>query len=145
MAVSIRESVVVRRDVDLVAKIATDPRTLLPMVGGFGRFEPLRVDAVGCGEWDLFIDIGVTHVGGRVVVSQPDPRSLAWLAVRGTRHQVELTVEPHPQGAQVTMAMRLELAGGVSGWIGERLARGVSARHLVAGLEQLRHHLEHEI
>jgi len=144
MSSSVRRSVVVRRPVDRVAAVATDPRVLLPIIGGLGRFQELATDADGFGEWDLFIDIGSVHVGGRVVVERPGPLQLSWRATRGTRHQLELTVYEHGVESEVAIVMRLQLAGFVLGRVAETLARGIMARHLDAGLQQLRHHVEFE-
>lgn len=124
--------------------MATDPRVLLPIIGGLGRFKELATDVQGLGEWDLFIDIGSIHVGGRVVVERPEPRRLTWHAIRGTRHQLALNVDEEGDNARVTIAMSLQLAGLVLGWVAETLARGIMARHLDAGLQQLRHHAEFE-
>ena len=142
MSRSVRRSIVVRRPVDDVAAVATDPRVLLPIIGGLGRFQELATDADGLGEWDLFIDIGSVHVGGRVVVERPGPLQLRWRAIRGTRHQLELTVYEHGEESEVAIVMSLQLAGFLLGRVAETLARGIMARHLDAGLQQLRHHVE---
>lgn len=144
MATTVQRSVVVRRPVDEVAAIVTDPRVLLPIIGGLGRFKELTTDADGFGEWDLFLDIGAVDVGGRVVVERPGPRRLAWHAIRGTRHQLELSVEEAGKNTRVTIEMSLQLAGFVLGRVAELLARGIMVRHLDAGLQQLRHHVEFE-
>ncbi|KAA1426198.1 hypothetical protein [Nocardioides antri] len=141
MATTATESVVVRRPLDVVAKVATDPGVLLPLVAGLGRFRFIgRLDD-GTEEWDMFLDIGAIHVGGRVHVVSAAP-TLTWQSVRGTRHSMLVEVTEHPDGATVTMAMTVELGGLVLGRLAERIARGIAGRHLVAGLEQLRHHLE---
>jgi carbon monoxide dehydrogenase subunit G len=144
MSRTVRRSITIRRPVDEVAAIATDPRVVLPIIGGLGRFKELATDAEGLGEWDLFIDIGSVHVGGRVVVERPEPRRLTWHAIRGTRHQLALNVDEDGDNARVTITMSLQLAGLVLGWVAETLARGIMARHLDAGLQQLRHHAEFE-
>jgi carbon monoxide dehydrogenase subunit G len=144
MSTTVRRSITIRRPVDEVAAIATDPRVVLPIIGGLGRFKELATDAEGLGEWDLFIDIGSVHAGGRVVVERPEPRRLTWHAIRGTRHQLALNVDEDGDNARVTITMSLQLAGLVLGWVAETLARGIMARHLDAGLQQLRHHAEFE-
>ena len=144
MSSTVRRSITIRRPVDEVAAIATDPRVVLPIIGGLGRFKELATDVQGLGEWDLFIDIGSVHVGGRVVVERPEPRRLTWHAIRGTRHQLALNVDEEGENARVTITMSLQLAGLVLGWVAETLARGIMARHLDAGLQQLRHHAEFE-
>lgn len=141
MATTATESIVVRRPVDVVAEVATDPGVLLPLVAGLGRFAFISRYDDGTEEWDMFLDIGAIHVGGRVLVVTAD-RSLTWRSVRGTRHSMVVEVADHPDGAVVTMAMTVQLGGLVLGRAAELLARGIAGRHLVAGLEQLRHHLE---
>jgi hypothetical protein len=144
MSTSVRRSITIRRPVDRVAAIATDPNVVLPIIGGLGRFKQLDTDAQGLGEWDVFIDVGSIHVGGRVVVERPGPLQLRWHATRGTRHQLELTVFEHGEESEVAIVMSLQLAGFVLGRVAETLARGIMARHIEAGLQQLRHHVEFE-
>lgn len=141
MTTTATRSIVVRRPFDVVAKVATDPGVLLPLVAGLGRFEFIAADDDGTEEWDMFLDIGAVHVGGRVHVEPATPR-LSWHSVRGTRHAMEVKVTEHPDGARVTMSMTVRLGGLVLGRMAEVLARGIAGRHLVAGLEQVRHHLE---
>jgi hypothetical protein len=146
MGATVTRSIVVRRPVSEVADIATDPRVVLPIVGGLGRFEQIDTDPDGVGEWDLFLDVGSVHVGGRVVVERPDSKRLTWHATRGTRHQLELRVGDGPTPAEsiVTITMSLQLAGFLLGRVTELLAAGIMGRHLEAGLQQLRHHFEFE-
>lgn len=142
MATTARETIVVRRPVDVVTKVATDPGVMLPLVAGLGRFDFIDRHDDGTEEWDMFLDIGAIHVGGRVEVVSAPPL-LTWRSVRGTRHSMRVEVTDHPDGAEVSMAMTVQLGGLVMGRLAERMARGIAGRHLVAGLEQLRHHLEH--
>lgn len=141
MATTATETIVVRRPVDVVAKVATDPGVMLPLVAGLGRFEFIRRLDDGVEEWDMFLDIGAIHVGGRVEVVS-DATTMRWRSVRGTRHSMLVEVVEHPAGAEVSMAMTVQLGGLVMGRVAELLARSIAGRHLVAGLEQLRHHLE---
>ncbi|KRF13935.1 hypothetical protein ASG90_14075 [Nocardioides sp. Soil797] len=138
MTTSVTESVVVRHPVAEVAALATDPERLLPMVDGIGRFDHVRDR-----EYDVFIDVGTIHVGGRVAVATPDDRTLVWQSVRGTENGFRLHVTEHPDGALVTATLRIKLYGLVMARVSEFLARGIVSRHLIAGLEQLRHGIEH--
>ena len=144
MGTTVRRSITVHRPTSGVVEVATDPRVVLPIVGGLGRFEQIDTDASGVGEWDLFLDVGSVHVGGRVVVERPDSSRLTWHSIRGTHHQLELIVTPGEAAGEsvVTIAMSLQLAGFFTGRVTELLAAGIMARHLEAGLQQLRHHLE---
>lgn len=142
MGATVRRSIVVHRPLAEVAPVATDPLVVLPIVGGLGRFKQIDTDAEGLGEWDLFLDVGSVDVGGRVVVSRPDSSRLCWHATRGTRHQVELSAVDNDGDTALSIAMSLQLAGFIAGRIAEFLATGIMARHLDAGLQQLRHHLE---
>lgn len=144
MATTVRESVVVRRPVDVVAKVATDPGHLLPTVAGLGRFAFIDRAPDGSEEWDMFLDIGTVHVGGRVRVV-PRGHSLTWESSRGTRHSMLVTVVSHPDGSLLTLEMTVDLAGALFGRAAELLARGIARNHLAAGLQQLRHHIEFEV
>lgn len=147
MGATVTRSITVRRAPTEAAKVATDPCVVLPIIGGLGRFEEIDTDANGLGEWDLFLDVGSVHVGGRVVVERPDFQRLTWHSIRGTRHQLELVVGEGaaPGESLVTIAMSLQLAGILLSRVAELLAAGIMARHLEAGLQQLRHHLEFEV
>lgn len=144
MGTTVRRTLTVQRPMSEVVKVATDPLVVLPIVGGLGRFEQIDTDDEGVGEWDLFLDVGSVHVGGRVVVERPTAERLTWHAIRGTRHQLELSVADGatPAESVLTIAMSLQLAGFLTGRIAEILASGIMGRHLEAGLQQLRHHLE---
>jgi hypothetical protein len=146
MSTTVRRSITAHRPASEVMKIATDPLVVLPIIGGLGRFEQIDTDADGFGEWDLFLDVGSVHVGGRVVVDRPSPAQLTWHAIRGTRHQLELSVAEGAREGEslLTIVMSLQLAGFLTGRLTEILAAGIMARHLEAGLQQLRHHLEFE-
>ncbi|WP_067431786.1 SRPBCC family protein [Nocardioides jensenii] len=139
MATDVTRTVVVRRPVVEVAAFATDPDRLLPIMGGIDRFE-----RVADGEYDVFLDVGTIHIGGRVMLENPAPNTLAWRSVRGTTSTFRLVVEEHPDGSLVTARMTLRLSGLLMARLSEVLGRGIMGRHLTAGLEQLRHHLEHE-
>ncbi|NYG60411.1 hypothetical protein BJ980_003334 [Nocardioides daedukensis] len=139
MTVAVSRSRVVRRDADDVAALVTDPSRLLPFLADFGRFDPLGED-----EYDVFLDIGTIHVGGRVQISRPDARTLFWHSIRGTTHTLELRVDDHEQGSLVTMTLTLTLFGLAVARIAELMARGIMDRHVIAGLEQLRHALEYD-
>lgn len=137
----------VRRPAEVVAAVATDPSLLFPLMPGFGRFAPVgpgsREDTE---EWDVFLDVGTYNVGGRVEISRPDARTLRWSSLRGTRNDFTLHVEPDPEHVDrctLTMTMGFSLSGLLVARIAALLARGIVVRHLEAGLEQLRHHLEY--
>ena len=135
-------SIHVRRPHDEVAAFVTDPHQVLPVVPGFARFA--FVSTTGTSEeWDVFIEIGTLHVGGRVEVTRPSPYRLAWDSDRGTRHRFSLSVEPDGDGAELVMEMEYRLSGMLMARVSEILAKGIVARHLEAGLEEIRHHLEH--
>lgn len=141
MASTVVESVLVRRPFEEVAKVATDAGAVLPLVGG--RVSLLREYTDGSAEWDLFLDVGTIHVGGRVVVRPTDGTTLSWQSIRGTRQSAVLEVSPEGEHTRVTVTTTTEFTGllfaAMTGW----LARGIVGRHVRAGLEQLRHQLEH--
>lgn len=143
MATTVTEQVLVRRPLEVVLPHAVDPDLVLPIMAGLGRFEKVAERADGSAEWDVFLDVGTLHVGGRVEVPPTDGSTLAWHSVRGTRHRVRLAVTADPAGALLSLSITVEFVGLVTGRLTEALSRGILRRHLRAGLEQLRHHLEH--
>lgn len=144
MATTVTESVDVRRRLHEIAKSATDPDVVLPLMGGLGRFQHIDTQDDGTQHWDVFLDVGSLHVGGRVEVRSGE-HSLSWRSTRGTRHDARLDVSANGDHSVLTMHLTVEFAGAITGWLTERLARGIVRRHLQAGLQQLRHHLEFEV
>ena len=145
MSQRVVRSIRVRRPVDEVAAFVTDPHKVLPVVPGFARFAFVR-RTDDAEEWDVFLEIGTLHVGGRVEVTRPSASHLSWQSDRGTRHRFDLAVEPvadDPRAARVRMEIEYSLSGLLMARASELLARGIVARHLEAGLEEIRHHLEH--
>jgi carbon monoxide dehydrogenase subunit G len=144
MAVTGTAGCVVRRPVDEVAAFATDPATLLPRIPGVERFADVGAgEAAGAEAWDIFLAVGSLHIGGRVDVSRPDATHLHWTGVRGTDQTFDLTVSPHPDGALLRMTLRVGLRGLLMARIAEVVGRGVIVRHLEAGVQNVRHHLEY--
>ena len=142
---SVTETVLVRRPVAEVAPLATDPDAILPLMGGLGRFRLITRRPDGTELWDLFLDVGSIHIGGRVEVPVPEPTVLEWKSVRGTRHSCRLEVTDEGEHARLSITMSLELAGGLlAARVAGFLAGGIMRRHLQAGLEQLRHHIEYD-
>lgn len=140
---TVTRSVRVRRPVDMVATVATDPDEVFPLISVFGKFDPVARAPDGSQEWDFFLDVGTIHVGGRVLVEPPSGSILEWHSRRGTRHNGRLEVSPVEGGALVTMSVTVEFAGLLAGWITSLLAQGILARRMEAGLEQLRHNIEY--
>lgn len=137
-----RRSVRIRRPVDEVAKLATDPDVVLPIVGGFGRARRVAGNPDGSQEWELFLVVGTIHVGGRVLVERPSGDAMVWQSLRGTRHQARIEVAEADGGAVVTMSITPEFAGTLTGPLTGVLARGILDRYIEAGMQQLRHHIE---
>lgn len=141
---STTRSIQIRGDFDEIAKAATDPDVVFPIMGGFGRFDLIDRYADGTQEWDLYLDVGSIHVGGRVAVDAPRANTLTWRSIRGTHHSARLEVSPADDGALVAMTITVELAGRlVMGWIAQFMADGILGRHIEAGLQQLRHRIEY--
>lgn len=143
MTVSVVRSRVVHRPVVEVAPLITDPDLLLPFLRDFGRFEPVG-NAPENTEYDVFLNIGTIHVGGRVEVSRPDEHTFFWHSTRGTTHTLELHAGEHEQGALLTMSLLVTLDGLAVARIAELLARPIMDRTIVACLEQLRHAMEYD-
>jgi carbon monoxide dehydrogenase subunit G len=144
MSQTVVRSIVVRCPHDEVARFVTDPHQVLEAIPGFARFSFVGPgDAAGEEEWDVFLEVATLHVGGRVVVTRPSPSRLRWVGERGTRHSFSLTVEPVGEYSLVTMHLEYSFAGLLMARVSELLGRAIAARHLEAGLEQVRHRLEY--
>lgn len=145
MTQRVTRSVTVRRNHEEVAAFVTDPHRVLEVIPGFARFAHVG-DGPSAGEelWDVFLDVGTLHVGGRVLVCHPSPHRLEWRSQRGTAHSFSLAVEPLGEHSVLTMSLAYSFTGWLSARLSELVARGIAARHLDAGLEQIRHLLEHE-
>ena len=149
MTQTVTRSLVVHRDFDAVSDFVTEPARVLGAMPGLGRFKEATDSAGpdGCPEaeeWDVFLVIGTLHVGGRVCVTRPSPHRLEWHSLRGTVHSFRSDVESVEGGSRITMSLTYTLAGFLTGRAAELVARGIVARQLDAGLEQVRHYLEHE-
>jgi hypothetical protein len=141
---TVTRSVLVRRSLDEVAKVAIDPDVVLPIIGGFGRFDLIARNPDGSEEWDLYLKVGTIHVGGRVLVDPPSQSSLAWSSQRGTHQRGCIEVAAADGGGTVvTMSVTAEFAGALTGWLTGIFADGIVGRHIEAGLQQLRHHVEY--
>lgn len=140
---AVKRSVLVRRPITEVAKRATDPDVVLPIIGGFGRFDRIARNPDESQEWDLYLEVGTIHVGGRVLVEPPSGYTMVWTSQRGTKHNARIEVAAVEDGALVTMSISVQFAGLVAGWATGLLANGILGRHIEAGLEQLRHHIEY--
>lgn len=141
---AVTRSVHVRGGREEVAKVATDPNVVFPIIGGFGRFEFILSHGDGTQEWDLYLDVGTIHVGGRVLVEQPSDRVLIWHSLRGTHHHARIDVVATEEGAKVSMMIAVDIAGALlAGWVTTFLAEGILGRHIEAGLQQLRHRIEY--
>lgn len=138
-----RGCVLIHRPVDEVAKVATDPSAVLPIIGALGRLSYLGRHPDGSQEWELFVIVGTIHVGGRVLVERPSPDTLVWRSLHGTRHDALIEVTPAEDGALVTVSITTEFAGTVTGPLTGLLARGILGRQIEAGLQRLRHHIEY--
>lgn len=140
---TVARSVLVRRPVDEVAKVAIDPDVVFPIMGAFGKFDLITRNPDGSQDWDLHIDVGTIHVGSRIRVEPTSEHTLVWRWQRGTRHRAHIEVCPAEDGTTVTMEVTIQFAGLLVGWITGRLAEGILGRRIAAGLQQLRHHIEY--
>jgi len=140
---SVTRRALVRRPIAEVAKLATDADVVLPIIGGFGKFEFITENPDGSAEWDVYLDVGTIHIGGRVLVEPPTGSTLAWHSLRGTRHYAHIDVDPVDGGTVVTMTITAEFGSFIAGWLTGMLADGILGRHIEAGLQQLRHQIEY--
>jgi len=136
-------AITIRRPHREVAGFVTDPHRFLPVIPGFARFTYVGPAAEDGEEWDVFLDVGTLHVGGRVVVRHPSVNRLEWSSARGARHSFAMTVEPIGEHTRLTMTLEYQFPGLLMARITELLGRSIAGRHLDAGLEEVRHLLEH--
>jgi Polyketide cyclase / dehydrase and lipid transport len=133
----------VRCPVDESIAFITDPHKLLSKMDTLSRCR--FIESGDEGElWDVFLDSGTVHLGGRVLISTPDGNRLHWKTVRGTRHSFDAVVEPDGEGTLLTMSLTFSVTGFAVAWISEMIGRGLVARNLDAIAEEIRHHLEFE-
>lgn len=143
MAQTVTVSRQVRRPVDETSAFVTDPRKLLSQLSTLSRCR--FVESGDDGElWDVFLDSGTVHLGGRVLIAPPDGSRLRWRSVRGTRHSFEDLVEPEGESSRLTISLTFSVTGLGVAWISEMIGRGLVARNLEAIAEEVRHHLEFE-
>jgi hypothetical protein len=140
---TVRVSRHIRRPVEDSGAFITDPHKLLSAVSTLSRCR--FIESCNDGElWDIYLDSGTVHLGGRVLISPSDGRRLRWRSVRGTRQSFEALVEPDGEGTRFTMSLTFSVTGLGIAWISEMIGRGLVARNLEAIAEEVRHHLEFE-
>jgi len=133
----------IRCPVEQSSALVTDPRKLLSQASTLSRCR--FVESRDDGElWDVFVDSGTVHLGGRVLIAPPDGSRLRWRSVRGTPHSFEALVEPDGETSRLTMSLTFSVGGFAIAWISEMIGRGLVARNLEAMAEEIRHHLEFE-
>jgi hypothetical protein len=136
----------VRCPVEESRAFLTDPHKLLANMDTLSRCR--FIESRDDGElWDVFLDSGTVHLGGRVLITTPDGpdgNGLHWHTVRGTRHSFDAVVEPDGKGSLLTMTLTFSVTGFAIAWISEMIGRGLVARNLEAIAEEIRHHLEFE-
>ncbi len=146
MTVTARATTRIDRPVREVEGVATDPRRCLPLMGGLGRFHRLGdLPRARHEEWEVFLQVGSLQIGGAVDVDLTRPRHLMWSSLRGTTHTFDMAVEPVRDTTLLTMELTLTLRGLLMSRLAELIARDIMARHLEAGAQELRHHLEWEL
>jgi len=136
----------VRCPVDEASAFVTDPHKLLSNMSTLSRCR--FIESTETGElWDVYVDSGTVHLGGRVLVTPPtdfQASRLHWESVRGTRHSFDARVEPDGDGTRLTLALKFSVTGYAIAWISELIGRGLVGRNLEAIAEEIRHQLEFE-
>ncbi|MFV0494459.1 hypothetical protein [Mycobacterium sp.] len=121
----------------------TDPRRLFPAVSTFTRCR--FIEARDNGElWDVYLEGGTIHLGGRVLIAKPAGSLLTWRSLQGTRHSFSALVEPDGAGSRLTLTLTFSTSGLAIARLSEWLGRGLASRSLEAAAEEIRHHLEFE-
>ena len=143
MAQTITVSRHVRRPIEETRAFVTDPHKLLSQMSTLSRCR--FIESTDDGElWDVFLDSGAVHLGGRVLITLPDGNRLRWRSVRGTRHSFTATAEPDGAGSRLTLSLTFSVTGFGIAWVSEMLGRGMVSRNLDAIVEEIRHYLEFE-
>ena len=76
MGQRLTRGITIRRPHREVAGFVTDPHRFLPVIPGFARFTFVGAAAEGGEEWDVFLDVGTLHVGGRVLTERGYAREM---------------------------------------------------------------------
>jgi hypothetical protein len=143
MAQTITVSRHVRCPIDKATAFVTHPHNLLSQMSTLSRCR--FIESTDDGElWDVFLDSGAVHLGGRVLIPPPDGNRLEWRSVRGTRHSFTAVTEPVGDETRLTVSLTFSVTGYGIAWISEMVGRGMVARNLDAIAEEIRHHLEFE-
>jgi hypothetical protein len=133
----------IRCPVDEASSFITNPSSVLAKVSTFSRCR--FIESGEDGElWDVYLDSGAVHLGGRVLITPPDDGRLRWKSVRGTRHSFVALVEPDGDGSRLTMTLTFSVKGFGIALLTELIGRGLVGRNLEAIAEEIRHHLEFE-
>jgi carbon monoxide dehydrogenase subunit G len=131
----------VRRPVDEISPFVTNPHQLFSKTSTLSRCR--FIESRDDGElWDVYLDSGTVHLGGRVLITPCGDNRLHWQSVRGTRHSFDALVEPDGEGSRLTMNLAFSVTGYAIAWVSEMIGRGLVARNLEAIAEEIRHHLE---
>jgi Polyketide cyclase / dehydrase and lipid transport len=134
----------IRCPVEESTAFVTDPHKLLSNQSTLSRCR--FIESCDEGElWDVYLDSGAVHLGGRVLIAPPDGGRLHWESVRGTRQTFEALVEPDGENSRLTLSLTFSVTGLGVAWLSEMLGRGLVGRNLEAIAEEIRHHLEFEI
>ncbi len=143
MAQTVTVSRHIRCPVDEASAFITDPRSVLINVSTFSRCR--FIESCDDGQlWDVYLDSGAVHLGGRVLIAPSDDGRLRWRSVRGTRHTFTALVEPDGEGSRLAMTLTFSVKGYGIALITELIGRGLVGRNLEAIAEEIRHHLEFE-
>lgn len=147
MSYSVTESIEVRRPGPEVVGAFSNLDKLAPLLVGFSKFQPVGDKRAEVGaQYEVFLDVGTIHVGGRVVLTDFAPTGrIAWKSLRGTQHNFTLILEGIGERTLVTATMEYQFAGGLLARLSERIGSQIIQRNLCASLEKIRHHLEFEV
>jgi uncharacterized membrane protein len=133
---------------ELVWSIVSDSERQLDFMYGMTRWELDSELPVGLGaRYRMLFRIGSAEVGGLVeIVEWSAPSDLAWTSVTGIDQRGRWRLRAgRSGGTRVEFRLAYGVAGsGPWGWVAERVAAPVVARHLRRSLEQLRRLVEQE-
>ncbi len=133
---------------DKVWSFVSDPEHVLSFMSSVTRWEVDGDRRTGLGaRYRVLFRIGAAEIGGLIeVVEWEESRELAWTSVLGIDQRGRWRLRELPGGrTRVELRMAYGVAGsGPWGWLAERVAAPVVARHLRQTLSQLKRMIEHE-
>jgi len=134
--------------IDTVWGVVSDPEQALSFMSGVTRWEVESEEPQGVGaRYRMLLRVGSAEVGGLIeVVEWSPPRELAWTSITGVDQRGRWRLRRLSENrTRVEIRLAAGVPGsGVPGWVAERIAQPIVARHLKASVAQLAKRVELE-